>query len=135
MEVTSHKKNQHSLKSQSKQAESLNELLKNRSFDISFIWSNILKIINKLHDIVVDDKIIWLLHEIFYLKFSQVVHFHAFGTNMRSSYAEIVIKEHFINESVNSRSSVTLVEGEGNMDRLEVLAIPSSELTGTLTLT
>lgn len=109
-------------------------MLRNRSFDISFLWSNILKIINKLHDSI-DERVVWLLHEIFYLKFSQVVHFHAFGTNMRSSYAEIVIKENFINETANSRNNVTLVDGEGNIDRLEVMAIPSNELTGTLTLT
>lgn len=68
--------------------EKLDEVIRNRAFDITFYWVNILKIINKLQD----DRSTWLLHEIFFIKLSQVIHFHAFGTNPRSCYSEISIK-------------------------------------------
>jgi|JI6StandDraft_1071083.scaffolds.fasta_scaffold462375_1 hypothetical protein len=76
------------IKENPKKNEELDEMIKNRAFDVPFLWANILKIISKLQD----DKIMWLIHEIFFLKLSQIIHFHAFGTNARSTYAEITIK-------------------------------------------
>lgn len=89
----------------------LDEVLSQRVFDITFYWVNALKLMSKLHD----DRNSWLLHEIFFQKMSQIIHYHAFGTNPRSMYAEITIKEHFITES---KSNIKLTKNEGMVEKL-----------------
>lgn len=89
-----------------------------KTLNLPLLWSKVISIIEQIKD----KKTKWILHEIFFLKLSQIMHFYIYNTNSRSFYLEIVLKELFVSDS---RNSIQIYETK-NLQKMEVLAMPNN---------